>query len=605
MELEKIARCVIHPGIGVARIGNSPREYFVGPEVPGAPPETEDGLFKDEQGRLRRQVARFRIYGFDEAGNVVKELTADDAEITWTVHPVNKKAAWYCFDLAPDIPKAKPNPRRNAGFPGNRKSLVIDPGAQQVCGRNDRAKFDQGMFLGINVSLGEIRTDGDGHLLVFGGLGNSDSVLRRDITLNEDTTNFDEGGWYDDTSDGPVFAEVKIGNRVLTATPAWVVVAPPDYTPGITSAVTLYDIAYEVAVNANWIPAPTEVSFTEHILPIFHRLSQLQWVNEGFYLDYGWGAPDDFLNPDNLSLLSDNSPASKAHRKHVFDKFREPDYKQTKPSDLPPMYGDGFTWPPNPDNPRNWLTLPKLHYGWLKQWAKGNFLSDWNPDAPPGPTRLEDVPLQRRPQALDQAALENCVGGPFHPGCEMSWPMRHAMMYSSAFRIRHRDQPEKNYGAQLTPKEATAPDGPLNGSAPGDLTRWMYVPWQVDTTQCGAGYQPTINPYFPTFWPARVPNQVLTAANYQQALSPGLSNIQRLKYFGLRQNWLRDLTVIFGYQKRIEEFLREWNKVGIISRQETPPGYEWLPPFVHIETQNELEENSGDRFLAVDARNHP
>jgi len=52
---------------------------------------------KDDQGRIKRQVARFRLYGLDAADAVVQELTAADADITWTVHLANKKAAWYQF----------------------------------------------------------------------------------------------------------------------------------------------------------------------------------------------------------------------------------------------------------------------------------------------------------------------------------------------------------------------------------------------------------------------------------------------------------------------------------------------------------------------------
>ena len=55
-----IVRCMIHPGIGTARVGNSPDAYFVGPEVPGLVPDPPDG-FKDAQGRIKRQAARFRI----------------------------------------------------------------------------------------------------------------------------------------------------------------------------------------------------------------------------------------------------------------------------------------------------------------------------------------------------------------------------------------------------------------------------------------------------------------------------------------------------------------------------------------------------------------
>ena len=53
-----ITRCKIHPAIGVARVGDSPDGFFVGPESPGD--AGSDGPYKDGAGRIKRQAARFR-----------------------------------------------------------------------------------------------------------------------------------------------------------------------------------------------------------------------------------------------------------------------------------------------------------------------------------------------------------------------------------------------------------------------------------------------------------------------------------------------------------------------------------------------------------------
>ena len=47
-----IARLRIHPAIGIARLGNSPDGFFIGPELPGdhAPPA---GGYKDGSGRIK------------------------------------------------------------------------------------------------------------------------------------------------------------------------------------------------------------------------------------------------------------------------------------------------------------------------------------------------------------------------------------------------------------------------------------------------------------------------------------------------------------------------------------------------------------------------
>lgn len=599
MSSPEIVSCRIHPGIGIARIGNSPNEFFLAPETPDQQPAPANGLFKDAAGAIKRQVQRFRIYGLDSQGRVVAELTADNAAITWTAHLANKKAAWYNFITAMDIPEAKPVTRRNAGYPGDRNNLVIDPGPRSVTGRDASAKFDTGTFFGIKVPLGELRTDERGRLLVFGGLGKSDSATSQPIS------NFNYDWWYDDISDGPVSARVTIGSRTFEADPAWVIVGPPSYAPGIKSFVTMYQVVYEAAV-AQWLTPPAQVSFTQHILPVLECIGQLQWVNHGFYLDYGWGAPDDFLDPKNLAQLSSNAPEQVPLRQRIFHKFRDPDGNDIRIDALPPMYGDAITNPPDLSNPRSWLSLPPLQYDWLRQWAAGNFKADWQPSALSPPPPLEDLPLDEQPAALDKAALDHCLGGAFHPGHETTWIMRHALLYRAPFRIKQRpaDQPEKDYGVKLTPAEAVADDGPLNGSAPGDLTRWMAAPWQVDTAGCGAGYQPQVNPFFPTFWPARVPNQILTEKNYLRAMNNELGTVQQQKYFSLRQDWLRDFTILLSFEQRVEQFLLDWAKVGIVTQRAILSDNQLLPPFAHVEMQNELEEKPDDRFDNINPHRH-
>src|SRR5687767_10159119 len=151
VEWDRIVQVVIHPAIGIARVGNSPRDWFLGPEAPGPHPVPSGG-FKDGAGRIKRQAARFRLYGLDRYGEVVAEVTAADADIRWSVHLANTKAAWYTFDLALDIPQAKGlpaaplqaapdptrSPRRNAAIT-DRARLRIDPGPRSIGGANANA----------------------------------------------------------------------------------------------------------------------------------------------------------------------------------------------------------------------------------------------------------------------------------------------------------------------------------------------------------------------------------------------------------------------------------------------------------------------------------
>jgi hypothetical protein len=594
-----IVTCRIHPGIGVARIGNSPDEFFFGPEVPNAHDDPPGG-YKDAAGRIKRQVARFRIYGYNAAGEVVREITAAEAEIIWSVRVANKKAAWYVFDRPLDIPGAQPTPRRNPTYPGDRNNLVIDAGVHEISGANAREPLTGGSFLGVEVPLGELRTDNAGRLLFFGGQGQSGSIS------NQPVSGFDPGQWYDDVSDGPVTASVQIDGMAVPVTPAWVITGPPSYAPGLHTIVTLYDVVYEVFVEAGWLSLPSQPSFTQNIYPIFKRLNHLQWVNEAFYLYFGWGAPEDLLSDAMLAKLSNNSPTERQFRTDLFKRFRNPDFAHLQPEAIPPFYGDGATWPPEKDNPRAWLALPRLNYMWLQNWANGNFIADWDPSRKRPSTDVNDLPLAEQPAALDRAALEQCLGGAFHPGCEITWPMRHQLLYYAPFRIKPRSLfgPERDYGAMLTPAAALNDDGPINGSNPGDLTRWMSVPWQVDTASCGAGYSPEINPYLPTFWPVRSPNQVLLEKHYLRALETDLSTAQRLKYFSLRQDWLRDFSILLTHEQRLHQFLKDWFKVGFIVRRDMTQPYSELPPEVYIEVDNELEAKPDERYEQIDPRKH-
>src|ERR1700753_132687 len=129
MDLDAIVEARIHPSIGIARIGNSD-EFFVGPELlhPVAPPP---GGYRDPEGGLKRQAALFRVYGYNASGAVVGELTASNADIVWTAHVANKKAAWDDFDAALDLQEAATlqSPRRNSSVPlQDRHKLIIDPG---------------------------------------------------------------------------------------------------------------------------------------------------------------------------------------------------------------------------------------------------------------------------------------------------------------------------------------------------------------------------------------------------------------------------------------------------------------------------------------------
>jgi hypothetical protein len=479
--------CKIHPAIGIARVGNSPSEYFIGPEIPGADLAPIGG-FKDRGDtalgippRVKRQGARFRIFAYDEKDKVIGEVTADHAEIVWTVHLANSKAEGDRFAgvVGEGLPIGERRPRefwRNRDI-ADRASLMIDPGARTLRGPNQSAEFDGGGFRGLPVPLGKIQTDSESRLIVLGGFGKSGSsnpAARIRNYANNDL-------WHDDVSDGPVTAHVtpRSGNE-LRVEPAWVIVAPPDFAPAVHNVVTLFDAVLDVAQREKLplAPAvPSKPSFTENIAPIFAALAALQWVQEG-----ARGANGAAAEFSDFPRLADNSDAPEVaeYRKNIFGRFRNPHLKpdsddarkQATSEFLPALSGD--TGDASFGEPTTWLSVTRSQYDLLTKWKDGRFKNDWKGEWP-----APDAEVTA--DGLDRAALEACAGGAFYPGIEGGWLLRNATAYSAAFRLSH----EKLRA--------------------GDVTRHMACPWQADFFECSYHW-----------WPAQRPDEVLTQEAFRR-----------------------------------------------------------------------------------------
>lgn len=586
-----IVRATIHPGIGVARVGNSLQDFYVGPEVMNPPP-MPPGALRDATGALKREAARFRIYGYNAAGEVVREITAADARIEWQVTLANKKAAWYEFQIALDIPEAsnpaaKPSLRRNATVKKDRASLAITPGMRGITGANQSGapyQFDTGCFVGKPVYLGELRTDEAGRLLVLGGHGVSASVDGKPAH-----TFANNDGWHDDTADGPVHASVTLNGVALPVDSAWVLVAPPNYGPELRSVRTMADLMQDVYIQAGMQAFPARVSFSRDILPILTHQSGLQWANQGFAAQFGWGGPANADDTEWMAKLASNADTWRETRLQVANAFRQFERDGKSPIPWPWLYGDAMDVPPA-DTPRQHAALTDTQLRMLALWADGKFDADWAPDALL-PTTLAEIPLPEQPGTLDRAAMAHCLADAFHPGCEITWPMRHASMYRAPFRLQEAGpgtSPLPDYGSQLTPSVATAVGGPLYAQSAGDLTRWMAVPWQTDTASCRsgyyAGYGPRYDPYVPSFWPARVPNQVLTEDNYQRVMNTALPRDERQAAFNTRTSWFRTLGG-GNHTSQINHMISNFGDMGVLETRPGIAGDADFPPVMQVENR--------------------
>ena len=374
----------IHPAIGIARVGNSPTEFFIGPERVGQFPEPPGG-FKDSQCRVKRQAARFRIYAHKDDGSV-EEITSAVADITWTVHLVNKKPAFY----SNSEPAA---------------DLTIDPGSRTLTGPNQQQLFDTGTiaFAGIPVvvPLGEIRSDDQNHLVVLGGFGHSASP--QGTGLVDYANNPD---WYDDVSDGPVSAAITLlaDSSTPAVVGAWVIVTPPKFAPHQDNVITLYDRVLQAMISAGLVTTATTTSYTKDVYPILQRARDTQWV-EDTTGHHTWPDP----------VVAD------ADRNAIFSRLQ---------TDMPALASGVLGGGP----PDNRLTAEQMAH--MERWKDGLFTNDWaGVPAPQGSIT---------PEGLDRAALEACVGASFGPGIEAggvagygSWTIVQPANYSEAFRLNH------------------------------------------------------------------------------------------------------------------------------------------------------------------------
>ncbi len=397
-------RFKIFPSIGIARVGGGDQKFFLCPEkensagveIDAAGNETEVVDFKDASGRIKRQGARFRIFELDDDSGEYIPLKADDVVIEWQVQLVNMKAAVSRAVGDNHITISKEPPSSPPNLPLTQKpnfaELTIDGGVQTISGQGQgNVRFDQGMYKNDKVFLGELKTDKDGNLIVLGGRGKSRTPSGKP---------FNEGGgdfyytedWYDDTSDGFVKATVKKadGSSLGEALSAWVIVAPPDYAPGVKAVVTLYDIMEEVAVRANFIPSPSQTSFSRDILPLIRRLTSHTWVHD-----------KDYSIPHALPDLNSTDAGNKAKRTDARARIRRiesrlKDYALT--------------------------SVQMLH---LNNWEAGNFIGDL--DSPP--------PSLQGGEMLTKLALDTTAGQGFFPGIEAGIIVRNSSIYNEPYRI--------------------------------------------------------------------------------------------------------------------------------------------------------------------------
>jgi hypothetical protein len=546
----------VHPAIGIARVGDS-EHYYLAPERPGSLPVNPDGRpfepddFRDDTGRVRRQGVRFEVYrydGPDDPGSPVRIGERGVARVEWTVHVANKKAAWYEFLVGAGEYGYSPEHRlRNAEItdPDERRLLIIDPGPRTLSGPCETAEFSRhdkpdGYPVtfppehlepcGID-SLGGISSDDRGGLIALGGYGRSGTDRPPPVIV--DYANNDR--WWDDTSDGPVTARVVMedGTTVPADAPSWLLVAPPRFAPELINAVTLYDTMFDTAVRGLGLRPDIYAdgvwnrcyrpSWEEDVRPILERIERYRWV-------VAIPVP---AHEFDLEKLGDPNPAYRGLRELYLSVIRPPESPNLEAdpaSGLPlmPMLCGDNCFQPGPVA-STYATLSRTQYFYLQQWAAGRFDTG-------RPAGVEGG------AAVDRAALDQCVGAAFSPGIEVTWISRHAELFEAPLRIRARRdvRPPLSLGQNFS-----------TGLEPGDLCKYMALPWQADFNECS---QQQIGERYVWWWPVQRPAFVFVRRN---------EHLRQVAWVGTDADQTAQDYLQFTKDAEVE-MVRQWSELGFV-----------------------------------------
>ena len=540
----------IHPAIGIARVGNSASDFILAPQADGqgAPSSLARRAVDETDGmpmaQLKREAALFRIYAYDREDNCLGEIAPGSVrQVEWTVRVANTKAS------APKIGFQRKNgrgrvPPRNKTVPAaERWKLEIRPQPRTLCGPNQRAAFDDGRFMEVPVSLGEIRTDAASRLIVLGGAGKAGTADATRRLRNCTDNDF----WYDDVSDGPVSATVTLADgRLVHPEPAWVITAPPNFAPDLRSVATAYDVLIDHAINRNVRPLPQRPSFTRDIQPILRRIAAMQWLNQRALASFGSATTGiDLL--ESLDLLSRNDTAAHEARAAVFveicghDAIGRTAADGGAPGDITPA--------------DRWLRLTGTQLALLRLWARGEFEPDAS-DTGAQPAAGQDM--------LDRTSLEASAAGVVF--CDTAPP--DVFLPGEALR--------------LDPGKISA----------GGLTRAMPCPWHADFLQASTPWPVALRPdeimTEETFAALQSLDQEISALDAGEDLEDQRRTLQdrRSALWQNRTPWSRGLPA--ETPACMERLVKEWQHLGLI-RANRPDG----PAFVlgHATCFVETERN--------------
>jgi len=239
------------------------------------------------------------------------------------------------------------------------------------------------------------------------------------------------------------------------------------------------------------------------------------------------------------------------------------------------------------DADKAFLTVTRTQYFFLEQWSRKRFTPSGTAMGPG--------------EQLDFAALSNCLGGRYVPGIELSYQVREPDIYvtdwresgAGPFRVKH----QKLDYSKACKQEPFLTGGwiPLHnqtdGLQPGDLSKFMAVPWQTDYNSCSI-HQTSINTEgvntstgTPTMlywsWPAQRPDAVYIAEDV-------ISNVLPPQQWSIRGagTFADNPATAATFQNPLQS-ITQWDRIGTVLQGTAIPGHEDVPEY-YLEAKGTL-----------------
>lgn len=650
----------VHPTVNFARFGTSD-DFVLSPEssagLPNTGTEVTGGLpikkgterepitskdLRDDDGKLKRQAARFRIYHYSFGGQesyprgdgqelVVGTRLPDGRvveDILWSSHLANKKAAVYNVVnnegihayADGQVPQMRnPEVHGTIDSASRLNALMIDAGPRAIrASTRETAAFDRcskascvksnGVIVHLQSypvrfpadsndelfepcgpldTLGEMRTDEAGRLLVLSSSGNAVGQYDEYGVPIQMTGDLNNVGWFDSAADGPVNATIVFTDgSTEEAFGAWVVCGDPAYAPQIRNVVSVWDDVYdmfvrELALQPN-LYEPNEESYQHDYEPTFSREVYPVFVAANLQR---WTAnlpPLALRAHDAVRSIGEGDDPNRTIMAGL-NFIRNPNADETNIGTplMPLSLGAAGT---------SFLTVTKTQYFFLEQWSRGKFLKGEGKPIGPG-------------EFLDMAALANCLGGRYVPGIEVSYTIMEKEIYvqewrssgAGPFRIKHKPLSYEDLSKD-TPYLTSGwipLHGMTSGLEPGDISKFMAIPWQTDYNSCsihataintdGVNKSNGATTTLYWSWPAQRPDAVYVAEEV-------VNNVLPKQKWSIRGpgTYAVNPASAATFQDPLQS-VRDWDKIGIIVQgTNVDAAGKTFAPDLYLEVQSQL-----------------